>query len=148
MYIIHHYFDAIIQVSVSWKLTSAPHPLFLWQYSEVDGLLAQMASHNVSPNVVTYNILIDHYARAGFWSRAFGALDQMRASKVSTGTQTHSTGTQTQYGGTQTHHRERGTHTHSRGTQTHVHAFWDPASMVKPHDRSYHSLPRLFCAVV
>lgn len=58
----------------------------MWQYSEVDGLLAQMASHNVSPNVVTYNILIDHYARAGFWSRAFGALDQMRASKVSKGT--------------------------------------------------------------
>lgn len=135
-----------IEVSVSSLLTSAP-PFVLWQYSEVDGLLAQMASHNVSPNVVTYNILIDHYARAGFWSRAFGALDQMRASKVSTGTQTHSTGTQT-------YHRaiERGAHT--RIVEGHRHMsmpfgvqprwWW----MVKPHDRSLAVVSSFLCCGV
>lgn len=53
-----------------------------WQYSEVDGVLSAMAADGVSANVVTYNILIDHYARAGFWERAFGALERMRADKV------------------------------------------------------------------
>ena len=43
----------------------------------------------MTPNVVTYNILVDHYAKAGFWERAFAAFERMGYAGIKADSQTY-----------------------------------------------------------
>jgi pentatricopeptide repeat domain-containing protein 1 len=39
----------------------------------------QMRAEGLSPNVVTYNTLVDVYGKRGAWEQAVGVLDNMAA---------------------------------------------------------------------